>query len=399
MAPQLDTFDAILAPLTPREFFADHYGDRVLHVPGDAGKFSGLMSWETLNDLLSMEIWTGVSLKLVLDKKPLPAEAYCRPTVDRNKQHVLAPARDLVMAWGQKGATLVLHEIEDLVGAVGAAKAALEQALGARGMMNLYCSWEGRQAFDTHFDKHDVFAFQIAGEKIWRIYANRFDNPIEHASFQNIPQAFFDENRGAVAREVRLRPGDLLYLPRGTYHDALAVSEASIHLSCGMIEPVGLVWLTAMWELAVDEPLFRANLPRLDSPADEARFRAHVARLIEKLRETAMSDKGMERARALRRPPPAPARYSLPLTGAAAARRYRVKADALKIVRRGADWVVKDGAGHRVVEEAEAKLLAWIAARTGFALDEFNAAFAERPGADRERALTALAAQRLVEPA
>src|SRR4051794_34651448 len=108
MTAPLENFASLLAPLTPERFLAERLGAGIVHIPGDAAKFSALMSWERLNALLSMEVWTGVSLKLVLDKKPLPPEAYCRPTVDRNKQQVLAPAPDLVMAWGQKGATLVL---------------------------------------------------------------------------------------------------------------------------------------------------------------------------------------------------------------------------------------------------------------------------------------------------
>jgi hypothetical protein len=396
MTTTLDTFAAILAPVAPETFFAEHHGKRVLHVPGGAAKFTSLMSWEILNEILSMEIWSAKSLKLVLDKQTLPAEAYCRPAQNRNGESVMAPARDMVTEWGRRGASLVLHNIEDLVGTLAAARVAIEQAMGARGMINLYCSWRGRQAFDTHFDAHDVFALQIAGEKVWRIYANRFDSPIEHAAFKSFPQSFFDDNRGALAEEIRLRPGDLLYLPRGTYHDALAASDASIHLSCGMTEPVGLSWLSAMWELAVQDPLFRASLPRLDTPADELRFRAHAAKLLDRLREIAMSERGVARAQAVRQAPTRPARYDLPITGSMAELKFEVRAKHLKVVRRGADWMVSDGGAPRRVEEAEAKMLSWIVARPGFTWDEFGAAFADRSAPEREQALAGLAAGRVI---
>jgi ribosomal protein L16 Arg81 hydroxylase len=356
------------------------------------------MSWEMLNEILSMErVWSASSLKLVLDKEMVPAEAYCRPTQNRNGESVMAPARDMVTEWGRRGASLVLNNVEDLVGALATARVAIEQAMRARGMINLYCSWRGRQAFDTHFDPHDVFALQIAGEKLWRIYANRFDNPIEHAAFKSFPQSFFDDNRGDLVEEIRLRPGDLLYLPRGTYHDALAASDASIHLSCGMIEPIGLSWLTAMWELAVLDPLFRASLPRLDTPADELRFRAHAAKLLDRLREIATSERGVARAHALSQAPTRPARYDLPIAGSLAALRYEVRAKNLKVLRRGADWIVSDGGAPRRVAEAEAKILSWIVARPAFTRDEFGAAFADRPALEREQALAGLAAGRVIE--
>jgi ribosomal protein L16 Arg81 hydroxylase len=363
----------------------------MLHVPGTPEKFAALMSWERLNELLAMQIWTATSLKLVLDKRTLPPEAYCRPAVDRNKQSVLAPDPERVMGWGRKGASLVLHEVESLVDGMAAACEALELALGAHGMMNLYCSWKGRQAFDTHFDKHDVFAFHIAGEKLWRIYENRYENPIEHAAFQAIPQSYFDANRGRVLHEVLLRPGDLLYLPRGTYHDALAVSEACIHLSCGMTEPVGLNWITALWEMALEDPVFRATLPRLDRAEQEAAFDRHLEGLATRFLELARSEKGRERAKALRRPrAPAP-RFNLP--AAEPTTMYRVRNGGAKVVRRGGDWVVKDGAAIRTISEAEARPLSWVLGQKAFSREEFDAAFPDCSGAERDRMLKALAEQ------
>jgi bifunctional lysine-specific demethylase and histidyl-hydroxylase MINA len=389
MSRLLRTLDDLLAPVSADRFFAEFHGREVLHVPGTAAKFASLMSWETLNELLAMQVWTAASLKLVLDKRTLPPDAYCRQTVDRNKQPVLAPDPERVLAWGRKGASLVLHEVESLVPGMAAACEALERELGANGMINLYCSWRGRQAYDTHFDKHDVFAFHIAGEKLWRIYENRYDNPIEHAAFQTIPQSYFDASKGAVKQEILLRPGDLLYLPRGTYHDAIAVSEACIHLSCGMSEPIGLNWLTAMWDLALEEPQFRATLPRIDGPEGDAPLLRHVEMLAARLVELTRSPKALERARTLRRPRPPTPRFDLPHGEAPA--QYRVRAQGLKVVRRGAEWVMKDGASLRPISEAEARKLSWILARQIFARSEFDAAFADGPAEERERLLRALA--------
>ena len=42
----------------------------------------------------------------------------------------------------------------------------------------MYCSFKGVQAFQTHYDLHDVFAVQAEGEKTWRIYESRADAPV-----------------------------------------------------------------------------------------------------------------------------------------------------------------------------------------------------------------------------
>jgi ribosomal protein L16 Arg81 hydroxylase len=384
----LQSLADIIAPVTPERFFAEYHGRRVLHVPGRAEKFASLMSWPDLNRLLELDVWSATSLKLVLDRRTLPAESYCRPALDRNKNHVMRPSAERVLEWGRKGASLVLHEIESLGQELRQTHAALEQDLGARGMVNLYCSWKGRQAFDSHFDKHDVFAFHIAGEKRWRIYENRAEAPIEHTAWQNIPQAFFDENKGRVKEEIVLKPGDLLYLPRGTYHDAIAVSEACIHLSVGMTVAVGLSWLTQLWELALEDPLFRADLP---PKTDQAVFDAHLATLADRFAALARSEEGRARARRLREAGPPPPRFDLP--AGAAAPLFRVRAGNLKLVRRGADWMVKDGASTRAVSEAEAQKLSWILSRRQFSRAEFDAAFAGQSAEERERLLAGLARQ------
>lgn len=54
----------------------------------------------------------------------------------------------------------------------------LAAQFGARSFANVYCSFRGVQAFQTHFDLHDVFAVQAEGEKTWRIYEARADAPV-----------------------------------------------------------------------------------------------------------------------------------------------------------------------------------------------------------------------------
>jgi ribosomal protein L16 Arg81 hydroxylase len=61
-----------------------------------------------------------------------------------------------------------------------------------------------------------------------------------------------------------LKPGDILYLPRGQYHDALATGAASVHLAVGATEPIGIDLLSLLFEDAVGDPAFRRRLPAAD---------------------------------------------------------------------------------------------------------------------------------------
>ena len=46
MAQRIETFADILAPVTPDEFFAEYYGKKLLHVPGEPDKFEAVMERE-----------------------------------------------------------------------------------------------------------------------------------------------------------------------------------------------------------------------------------------------------------------------------------------------------------------------------------------------------------------
>ena len=98
---------------------------------------------------------------------------------------------------------------------------------------NLYFSMQSHQAFAPHYDTHDVFALHCEGEKVWNIYENFEQDPINHPIFKNS----LDERTkksGKIIDQVLLKPGDLLYLPRGQFHDALASKNGAIHIAFGI---------------------------------------------------------------------------------------------------------------------------------------------------------------------
>ena len=200
-----------------------------------------------------------------------------------------------------RGASLVLNEVETLHPPIRGIVGAIESALGARASANVYCSWQHHQAFDSHFDRHDVFALQVLGEKRWNIYAGRAEHPIEHAMFHNVPQATYDQMKGQVAKQVTMRPGDLIYLPRGQFHDAIATDAASIHVTFSATAPNGLDWLTQLWNEAVALPEFRAYLPRVEGSQDQETMRLHLQGLLQKLSQAALSPEAVARITDMRR--------------------------------------------------------------------------------------------------
>ena len=109
-----------------------------------------------------------------------------------------------------------------------------------------------------------------------------------------------------------MRPGDVLYLPRGWYHDALATEGASLHVTFSVTPLYGRILFSLLENAAMQDPAFRAWLV----PADRDDGRALSAQLAELGRKlqtlTSLPEFRDEVAMAQERLVQRPASYSLP---------------------------------------------------------------------------------------
>ena len=402
MANRISSFAEIIAPVTEAEFFADIHDRQFLHVPApEPDKFADVMSWEIFTNMLNMtSIWGPASLGVCLDTKMIPPEQYCREAVDRNNQQSLQPDAEKVKSWLRRGASLVANDVDTLWPGTAAAADAIERRLGGKTQSNLYCSWNQHQAFDTHFDTHDVFALHCAGEKVWRIFEGRLDRPIANAAFKDLPQEYHDEHRGAVAAEVTLRPGDLLYIPRGQYHDALASSDGAIHLAFGLTHVIGIDVLALLFEQAMSDPLFRTNAPLPEAgPGGHRRWLEDIA---DRLHEIAKSDTLAANLAAYRE-----AfhyyRGGFDLPGDAlkqeANERFSVIVSSLEVVNADGKFVLQSAKGAVPIPDELADPISWIIGQGNFSAAELAAAFPQVAGDVGDKLITNLAAMKAIAPA
>ncbi|PWS38547.1 hypothetical protein DFH01_04520 [Falsiroseomonas bella] len=402
-------FAALLAPVTPEQFLAEHYDRAPLHVRGTPGKFAQVLSWRQINRLLDMtHIWTGTSLKLVLDSQTIPPEQFCTRTLGRDGGQVLQPDAKLVQAWIAKGASVVMNDVDSLTPGLASVSNALEAAGLGKAQANVYISWQSHKAFKTHYDTHDVWAVQVEGEKDWNIWEGRAEWPIPHPVFKGQPQAHHDQARGKLRGVVKMKPGDLLYLPRGWYHDALAEAPASVHIAYGVHAPLGMDLLNILMERALHDAEFRKPLPRQDGTAPAKFALTQRAGLLgQRIAEFAKEPKVMEALAQF----VAGYRYSRGgydilsargIGGGAAeeagegAASFRVVANGAKPVRRGAEWVVKTASGVLPLSPPEAEAAGWLLARNDVTAPELARA---HPAVEAEALLGRLAGAGLLVPA
>lgn len=396
---------ALLAPVTPEAFFAEYHDQKPLHVKGGAAKFAAVLGWRGINRLLDMtHIWSSQSLKLFLDGKPVEPAQYCVSAVSRQGGQEQQPDARRVAEWVAKGASIVMNDVDSLTPGLASVSAALESAGLGKAQANAYISWQSHKAFPAHYDTHDVWAVQVEGEKIWNVWEGRADWPISHPIFRSQDQAHHEQAKGKLRERVLLKTGDLLYLPRGWYHDALAEAPASVHIAYGTHAVLGMDALNILTERVLYEPLFRQPLPRQDGTA-AAKFALtnRVGQLGAKLAELAKDPKVLSVLESFI----ANHRYQrggndlLATRGLAAptpdvgeeAPGFRVLAAGARPVRRGAEWVLKTDAGTLPLAPPEAEAAAWLLGRPDVTEAELRAA---HPGVDAAALLGRLAGAGLV---
>lgn len=275
-------FADLIGPLSVERFMAEFYGKHPLHIPAPPGHLrSTLMSWARFNHLLGiLPHWTEPNLKLIMNSRPVEPHFYM-DEVDTPAGRVRRANSAKLDVFLAMGASLVANAVDEISPEIRQVTATMGNHFSGLAGANAYCSFRAVQAFQSHCDLHEVFALQCEGEKVWNIYENRAAAPVEQLLAEDA-QAIIDAVKGKVMMQVRLRAGDLLYIPRGYYHDALASSEASLHLTFSVAPLTGKAIFRLLEELAIRDVAFRDYLP--DARLEQGKpLRQHLHAMAGKL--------------------------------------------------------------------------------------------------------------------
>jgi len=229
-----------------KDFISNNFGKQYLYNKDFLQNTSSIMSLDILNEVLSMSSnWNNHNFVMMLDKEQIKYNEYSSLSLEASGQF-MRPDPEKVQNWVSKGASIILNDIDKANSGLINISNQLQDITNGRCQGNLYFSMQSRQAFGPHCDVHDVFAIHFEGEKVWNIYENIENNPINHPLFKYSPEERI-KKAGRMIDQITLKPGDLLYLPRGQYHDALASKSGSIHIAFGLtyfkpIDLMGVIW-------------------------------------------------------------------------------------------------------------------------------------------------------------
>jgi ribosomal protein L16 Arg81 hydroxylase len=276
IAPRMN-FQEFIAPIDIDRFLADIWQRRPLYIPGDRQKLAGLF------DRAAFE----VAIRAAPDGGGLIKVA--RRASDGTHREIPVSYRQVQDLFAL-GFTICVAHIDMLDARVGALAAALKRELLCSGFVSVNCYYSpDKHGFGTHFDNHPVLIAQIAGAKRWRFSSRpAVEWPTEPMFPGTISDAMLAPwNRSqppdeAAFEEVLLSPGDVLYLPAGTWHRA-AADASSIALTVAFPHATVFDLVSyALSRIALPKESWRQDLPLVRAKADAPEAPAEVLHAISK---------------------------------------------------------------------------------------------------------------------
>lgn len=277
-------FAGLVRPLSPSDFFGQqHSQPRPMLFRGPADRFSSLMGWDDLNELIRARNLRPPQLKVVADGRPSPGNDVLNRHYGLGWRplHAAGPRIDghSLTRHLQTGSTLIVDDTGTIHEPINALIAAIEASLGTHVRANLYVSYRHVRGFATHWDGHDVYVLQVQGSKDWRVFGEVRPAPTESDVAPNLAPPTRPRWSGT------LNSGDLLFIPRGWWHDARIPEErdgeGSIHLTVQLQQYTGrdvLTWLAT--RLAARSDLFRTNVPMHCDSEAAAAYQEALTRLV-----------------------------------------------------------------------------------------------------------------------
>ncbi len=283
------------------EFAATHWSGRPLlsrraELPAD---FADLLSADAVDELLSRRGLRTPFLRVAKEGQVVADSRFTGPggagaaVADQVRD-------DRVLELFLDGSTLVLQGLHRLWPPLVAFGAALSRDLGHPVQVNAYVTPPSNRGFSAHYDVHDVFVLQVAGEKRWVVHPPPYPQPLRSQPWTDRADAVAAATSEPPLLETVLCPGDALYLPRGFIHAAQALGGTTIHLTVGVHPITRYDVAGALLELAADDEALRGSLPLGVDLTDTAGLAAEVAAGVAALRARAAASDPEEVAARLR---------------------------------------------------------------------------------------------------
>lgn len=268
-------FNSLIYPYIVEEFFQKHYEKDYLYISrNQPDYYDALLNTDDLDLFFQNKNIPSSHLRVANQGDDLPAYKWTHPNTSIANNDTLFnlfnQGNTLIINSGNKSIPKLMNYCSDL-----------ENELKIRLKTNIYITPYDAQGLASHYDRHDVFVLQTTGSKIWRLY----NTPVELAS-QKFPFPKYKDKFELEKPkfEVELKPGDLLYIPRGMVHNASTTNTASVHITLGLYPNYWFELVQELANLAEEKAEFRKAVPNaLISENHQQEVKQEFHKLVQEL--------------------------------------------------------------------------------------------------------------------
>ncbi|XP_061484015.1 ribosomal oxygenase 2 isoform X1 [Rhineura floridana] len=203
-----NVFECLISPIKQDEFFREYWEQKPLLLQRDepslALYYQSLFQLTDLKDIVKQGLYYGRDINI------------CRSMNGKKKifnKVGRVSYEQLKKDFDQRKATIQFHQPQRFKDELWRIQEKLECYFGSLVGSNIYITPPGSQGLPPHYDDVEVFILQLEGEKHWRLY----QPTVCLAQGYNVEP---EEKIGTPTHDFLLKPGDLLYFPRGTIHQA-----------------------------------------------------------------------------------------------------------------------------------------------------------------------------------
>ncbi len=247
---KVHSFEWLIAPLTPEDFFTNYYEKQVCRViRTDRSYYHDLLSTKVLDLLLQNQNLTTPKTRMANANAELNAELY-------SHENIINVAKFTKLF--ADGYTAIFSGLNERLPELRLLCDNLSKYFSHRYQTNIYYTPGRAQGFKVHYDTHDVFILQVEGSKLWRFYESPLALPLKKLQDYEATEV----KPGALTDEFILNAGDMIYIPRGIMHEAISTDDPSLHITTGLL---GITWADFLTdrilEVAMKNEDLRKNIP------------------------------------------------------------------------------------------------------------------------------------------
>ena len=271
----------------PQVFAAQYWGRRPLlsrsgALPRD---FTDLLSPSTVDELIAERGVRAPFVRMAKTGDVLARECYVGSAGFGAEMPDQVDSAKLLAQFAS-GATIVLQGLHRLWPPLIDFVRRMVDDLGHPTQANAYITPTNSRGFDQHYDVHDVFVLQAAGQKRWIVHEPVHDDPLPSQPWTDHRTAITERVSGEPVIDTVLSAGDALYLPRGWIHSAQALDTTSIHLTIGVSALTCLDVVHAVVDTLATVGEFKKSLPIGINPADHDEMAAMATKIMAEVVDT-----------------------------------------------------------------------------------------------------------------